>query len=125
MIHVMDRDIELLDIGVRWRNDYYQHYGNSGEYRVSDAFDNCTKITGPVYCETITPSILPVLKYGKGIAEAEKQEINWESGTRCINYSSTYQEYKADRQANMQLDAEILDFETPDTTDMILAQEKG
>lgn len=70
MIHVMDRDIELFDVGVRWRNDHYQYYRNPGESRVSDAFDNCIKRTDPVYCETITPSILPVLKYGKGIIEA-------------------------------------------------------
>ena len=116
----MDGDIELLDIGVRWRNDYYQHYGNPSESRVSNAFDTCTERTGPIYCDPITPSTLPVLKYGKGIAEVEKQEINWGSGTRHINYSSAYQTYKADRQTNMQLDKEILGFETPKTTDMIL-----
>ena len=76
IIHVMDHDIESLDVGVLWRNDYYQHYGNPGQSRVSNSFDKCAKRTAPVYCETITPSILPVLKYGKGIAKAEKQEIN-------------------------------------------------
>ena len=51
IIHVMDRDIEFINIGVRWRNDYYQHYENPGESRVSNAFGKCTKRAGPVYCE--------------------------------------------------------------------------
>ena len=118
IIHVMDRKIELLDVGVCWRSDYYAYYGNPSCVRISNAFDTYQNRNDPVYPETNGPSIFPVLKYGHEVEEAEEQDIDWKSGTTCINYSSAFDQFQKRNEEEAEINTMILDFETVDGMDV-------
>ena len=107
----------LLNVGVRWRSDYYAYYGNPSCVRISNVFDTYKNRNGPMNHETNAPSIFPVLKYGNEVEEAEEQQINWESGT-CINYSSAVKHFQKKNEEDPEIDTMSVDFDTIDGIDV-------
>ena len=85
-------------MGIRWRCDYGIFYGTPNKSRESDESDKGdTERHGPVYIETYFLFIFPVLKYGSDIEEPRSQEINWNTNNRCMDYISSFKEFKRER----------------------------